>query len=222
MKIEFNLTGNDRKNLVKSFSEITGCPAEYQYMPTCSYIIGDCTVTKNGTLIIGDDADEKEVQHLLAELESRGYEIPHTESNKLTVQIPIDSLSEPTINRIKRIIENKSELFKSAFKTDSLDILKTKKNVDFPWFTVEQDGDAEAYCTFISMLCEFAKTLKRINYKPDVSDNEKYTFRCFLIRMGLVGNNFKAARKVLLRNLSGSSAFRHVNSQGGADDAVSE
>lgn len=217
MKIEFNLTGNDRKNLVKAISEITGASAEYQYMPTCSYIIGGHAVTKEGTLIISDDADEKEIQHLLAELESRGYAIPNS-NNNLTVQMPIDSLSEPTINRIRRIIENKGELFKSAFKTDSLDILKTKKTVDFPWFTVEQDGDADAYSTFISMLCEFAKNLNRINYKPDTSDNEKYAFRCFLIRMGLVGNNFKAARKVLLRNLTGSSAFRH----GGGNNAISE
>lgn len=46
MKIEFNLTGNDRKELVKNISEITGIPAEYQYMPTCAYIIGGHTVTK--------------------------------------------------------------------------------------------------------------------------------------------------------------------------------
>lgn len=208
MKIEFNLTGNDRKELVKAISAITGCPAEYQYMPTCAYIIRNCTVTKDGTLIISDDADEKEIQHLLAELAGRGYEIPNS-NNKLTVQMPIDSLSEPTINRIRRIIENKGVLFKSAFKTDCLDILKTKKTVDFPWFTIEQDGDAEAYSTFISMLCEFAKNLNRINYKPNTSDNEKYAFRCFLIRMGLVGDDFKAARKILLRNLTGSSAFRH-------------
>ena len=218
MKIEFNLTGNERKNLVKAISEIIGAAAEYQYMPTCAYIIGSHTVTKEGTLIIGEDADEKEIQHLLSSLESRGYEIPNTESNKLTVQMPIDSLSEPTINRIRRIIENKGELFKSAFKTDSLDILKTEKTVDFPWFTIEQDGDAEAYSTFISMLCEFAKNLNRINYKPDTSDNEKYAFRCFLIRMGLVGDDFKVARKVLLRNLTGSSAFRH----GGGNNAISE
>lgn len=217
MKIEFNLTGNDRKNLIKAISEITGTSAEYQYMPTCAYIIGGHTVTKEGTLIISDDADEKEIQHLLAELAGRGYEIPNS-NNRLTVQMPIDLLSEPTINRIRRIIENKGALFKSAFKTDSLDILKTEKTVDFPWFTIEQDGDAEAYSTFISMLCKFAKNLNRINYKPDTSDNEKYAFRCFLIRMGLVGNDFKATRKVLLRNLTGSSAFRHR----GRNNAVSE
>jgi len=218
MNIEFNLTGEERKNLVRAVSEIIGKPAEYQYMPTCAYIIGSHTVTKDGMLIIGDDADEKEIQHLLAELDRRGYQIPNTESNKLTVQMPIDSLSERTLNRVRRIIENKGGLFKSAFKTDSLNILKTEKTVDFPWFTVKQDGDADAYSIFISMLCEFAKNLNRINNKPDTSDNEKYAFRCFLLRIGMIGTEFKAARKVLLRNLSGSSAFRN----GGANNAVSE
>ena len=208
MNIKFNLTGEERKKLVKAISEITEATAEYQYMPTCAYIIGGHTVTKEGTLIIGDAADEKEIQHLLEELTNRGYEIPNF-NNKLTVQMPIDSLSEPTINRIRRIIENKGELFKSAFKTDSLEIQTTEKTVNFPWFTVEQDGDAEAYSTFISMLCEFAKNQNRINNKPDTSDNEKYAFRCFLIRIGMVGTEYKAARKVLLRNLTGSSAFRH-------------
>ena len=53
---------------------------------------------------------------------------------------------------------------------------------------------------------------------PDTSDNPKYTMRCFLIRLGMVGAEFKAARKVILRNLTGNSAFRKV----GDTDAVSE
>ena len=211
MKIDYHLTGNNRKGLVQSISEITGQTARYLYMPSCAYSIGDFyTVTREGVLDISDDADEKEIQHLLEELDSRGYRRPTEESeNKLTVQMPLDSLSERTLNRVRRIIENKGELFKSAFKTDSLEFQVTEKTVDFPWFTVEQDGDADAYSTFISMLCEFAKNQNRINYKPDTSDNEKYAFRCFLIRIGMVGTEYKAARKVLLRNLTGSSAFRH-------------
>lgn len=211
MKIDYHLTGNNRKGLVQNISEITGQTARYLYMPSCAYSIGDFyTVTREGVLDISDDADEKEIQHLLEELDSRGYRRPTEESeNKLTVQMPLDSLSERTLNRVRRIIENKGELFKSAFKTDSLEFQVTEKTVDFPWFTVEQDGDADAYSTFISMLCEFAKNRNRINYKPDTSDNEKYTFRCFLLRIGMIGTDFKAVRKVLIRNLTGSSAFRH-------------
>lgn len=211
MKIDYHLTGNDRKELVKNISEIIEVPAQYQYMPSCAYSIGEhYTVSKDGILDISDDADEKEVQHLLDELDGRGYSRPADESaNRLTVQMPLDSLSERTLNRIRRIIENKGELFKSAFKMGCLEIQTTEKTVDFPWFTVEQEGDADAYSTFISMLCEFAKNRNRINNKPDTSDNEKYAFRCFLIRIGMVGTEYKAARKVLLRNLTGSSAFRH-------------
>lgn len=211
MNIEFNLMGEDRKKLVKAISKITGIPAEYQYMPTCAYSIGErYTVTKNGTLVIDDDTDEKEVRNLLSKLEQQGYSAA-SDNAKLTIQMPRDSLDERTLNRIRRILENKGELFKAAFQTDSLEIEISEKSVDFPWFTAEQNGDADAYCTFISMLCEFARNLNRINNKPDTSDNPKYAFRCFLLRMGMIGTEFKASRKVLLCNLPGSSAFRHIS-----------
>ena len=217
MTIAFHLTGEKRKALVKAISEILEIPAEYQYMPTCAYKIGECyTVTKEGNLEISDSADSKETEYLMEELKNRGYDIP-TE-NRLTVQMPADFFDEHTLGNLQQICENKATLFKAAFQTDSLDIIPSDEKVEFPWFKVEQDGDADACCTFISMLCEFAKNQSRINRKPDTSDNPKYTMRCFLIRLGMVGAEFKAARKVILRNLTGNSAFRKV----GDTDAVSE
>ena len=217
MTIAFHLTGEKRKALVKAISEILEIPAEYQYMPTCAYKIGECyTVTKEGNLEISDSADSKETEYLMEELKNRGYDIP-TE-NRLTVQMPADFFDEHTLGNLQQICENKATLFKAAFQTDTLDIISSDEKVEFPWFKVEQDGDADACCTFISMLCEFAKNQSRINRKPDTSDNPKYTMRCFLIRLGMVGAEFKAARKVILRHLSGNSAFRKV----GDTDAVSE
>ena len=212
----------NRKELVRAISEIIGIPAVYQFMPTCAYKIGECyTVTKSGNLEISDQADREETERLLAELENQGYTVPDTtepESTKLTVQMPADFFNEHTLGNLQQICENKATLFKAAFQTDTLDMISSDEKVEFPWFKVEQDGDADAYCTFISMLCEFAKNQGRINRKPDTSDNPKYTMRCFLIRLGMVGAEFKAARKVILRNLSGNSAFRKV----GDTDAVSE
>lgn len=132
--------------------------------------------------------------------------------------MPIDFLDDAAIDRLRKIVENKGELFKAAFKTDSLEIEQTEKAVEFPWFTVEQDEDSDAYCTFISMLCAFAKNQKRINNKPETTDNPKYTMRCYLIRMGMVGAEYKSVRKVILRNLEGSAAFRKVEN----NDAISE
>ena len=222
MTIEFHLTGEKRKALVKAISEILEIPAEYQYMPTCAYKIGECyTVTKEGNLEISDSADSKETEHLMEELKKRGYDVPDTtepESTKLTVQMPADFFTEHTLSNLRQICENKATLFKAAFQTDSLDIIPSDEKVEFPWFKVEQDGDADACCTFISMLCEFAKNQSRINRKPDTSDNPKYTMRCFLIRLGMVGAEFKAARKAILRNLTGNSAFRKA----GNSNEVSE
>ena len=222
MIIAFGRAGNERKKLAWAIATIIGTTAEYQYMPTCAYKIGECyTVNKEGNLEISDSADSKETEHLMEELKKRGYDVPDTtepESTKLTVQMPADFFDEHTLGNLRQICENKVALFQAAFQTDCLDIIPSDEKVEFPWFTVEQDGDADAYCTFISMLCEFAKNQSRINRKPDTSDNPKYTMRCFLIRLGMVGAEFKAARKVILRNLTGNSAFRKV----GDTDAISE
>ena len=222
MIIAFGRAGNERKKLAWAIATIIGTTAEYQYMPTCAYKIGECyTVTKEGNLEISDSADSKETEHLMEELKKRGYDVPDTtepESTKLTVQMPADFFDEHTLGNLRQICENKVALFQAAFQIGCLDIISSDERVEFPWFTVEQDGDADAYCTFISMLCEFAKNQSRINRKPDTSDNPKYTMRCFLIRLGMVGAEFKAARKVILRNLTGNSAFRKV----GDTDAVSE
>ena len=217
MTIAFHLTGEKRKALVNTISEIIGIQAVYQFMPTCAYKIGEYyTVTKEGNLEISDSADSKETEHLTEELKKRGYDIP-TE-NRLTIQMPADFFDEHTLSNLRQICENKAALFQAAFQTDSLDIISSDEKVEFPWFKVEQDGDADAYCTFISMLCEFAKNQSRINRKPDTSDNPTYTMRCFLIRLGMVGAEFKAARKAILRNLTGNSAFRKA----GNSNEVSE
>ena len=219
MIIELHLTGEKRKEFVKTVSEIIEVPAEYQYMPTCAYKIGDFyTVTKEGNLEISDSADGKEIEMLIDELVHRGYDVPlDEEENGLTVEMPLELVDESTIDRLRKIVENKGELFKAAFKTDNLEIVVEANKVCFPWFTLENDDDADAYCTFISMLCKFAKNQKRINNKPETTDNPKYTMRCYLLRLGMIGAKYKSTRKVLLRNLSGSSAFRKV-----ANDEVSE
>ena len=159
MIIEFQLIGEKRKELAKTVSEIIGAPAEYQFMPTCAYKIGDFyTVSKEGNLEISDSADGKEVEMLIDELVHRGYDVPlDEEENGLTVEMPLELVDNSTIDRLRKIVENKGELFKTAFKTDNLEIIVEADKICFPWFTLENDSDAEAYCTFISMLCELQK-----------------------------------------------------------------
>jgi len=53
-----------------------------------------------------------------------------------------------------------------------------------------------------------AKTLKHVSAKAKDTDNDKFTFRVFLIRLGMIGDEYKDTRKILLENLEGNSAFR--------------
>lgn len=216
MEIKFNCTGAERKKLVQAISEVTGENAEYQFMPTCAYSIGTMMVDKEGTLHCEDGTD---ISGLLQELRKRGF-IAETEKadNRLIISIPKEKLDEQTLTNLDRILENKGTLIKHALQTDSLEYTVTESEVQFPWFTLEQPEDADAYSRFLTALIDMAKNQKRINNKPDTSDNEKYAFRCFLLRLGFIGREFKSVRRVLLRNLTGSSAFRN----GGASDAVSE
>ena len=214
MTIKFNCTGTVRKKLVQAISEITGENAEYQFMPTCAYNIGTLSVDKDGTLHCEDGTD---IDGLLEELHKRGFVAEKSDTdNRLTISIPKEKLDEQTLTNLDRILENKGTLIRHALQTDSLEYTVTESAVEFPWFTLEQSEDADAYSRFLTALIDMAKNQKRINNKPDTSDNEKYAFRCFLLRLGFIGTEFKSVRKVLLRNLTGSSAFRN----GGAVDVT--
>ena len=219
MEIKFNCT--ERKKLAQAIGMIVGAKPEYQFMPTCAYKIGQHTLDKNGTLHFTKTRSyTDEVGELLKELEAQGFtaESIGEERNELTITMPLDFFDKTVFANLDRILENKGTLIKHALGTDSLKYTVTDTVVEFPWFTIETEHDADAYSQFISALCDMAKNQKRINNKPDTSDNEKYTFRCYLLRLGFIGTEFKTVRKVLLRKLSGSSAFRN----GGANDAVSE
>jgi hypothetical protein len=54
-----------------------------------------------------------------------------------------------------------------------------------------------------------AKNQHRVTATEKAYDNEKYTFRCFLLRLGFIGPGYKTERKILLSRLTGSAAFKN-------------
>lgn len=216
MNIKFNIEKSQRKALAQKIGELTGSEVKYLGVPSCGYQIGAYTLDKEAVLH-GDELPDE----IRSELQKAGY-TAEDEPVALTISMPRDFFTEQSMSNLLQLIANKETLLKHALNTDSLAVNECEETVEFPWFTVEKDGDGDAYAKFITMFCEFAKNLQRVVNKPDASDNEKYAFRCFLLRLGMIGAEFKPVRKVLLRNLTGSSAFRHGKPEGGADDAVSE
>ena len=124
----------------------------------------------------------------------------------LTVAIPLDKVA---VGNLTNLLDAKGGLIKKALGIPATPIEIGEDRVSFPWFEGELDADeVKAYSHFIADLCEMSKNQKRINATEKAVDNEKYAFRCFLLRLGFIGNEYKTERKILLRNLSGSSAFK--------------
>lgn len=134
----------------------------------------------------------------------------------LTVEIPLDKVA---VGNLTKLLDAKGGLIKKALGVDTLPIEIQEDRVAFPWFPELPDADSvKAYTHFISALCEMSKNAKRVTVTEKAVDNEKYAFRCFLLRLGFIGSEYKTERKILLKNLTGSSAFKN----GGADHAVSK
>ena len=216
MNIRFNIEKSQRKALAQKIGELTGSEVKYLGVPSCGYQIGAYILNKEAVLHVDELPDD-----IRSELQKAGY-TAEDEPEALTISMPRDFFTEQSMNNLLQLIANKETLLKHALNTESLAVNECEETIEFPWFTIKQDGDADAYAKFITMLCEFAKNLQRVVNKPDASDNEKYAFRCFLLRLGMIGADYKAARKVLLRNLTGSSAFKSGTKKEVADDAVSE
>lgn len=203
MNIRFNIEKSQRKALAQKIGELTGSEVKYLGVPSCGYQIGAYTLDKEAVLH-GDELPDD----IRSELQKAGY-TAEDEPVTLTISMPRDFFTEQSMNNLLQLIANKETLLKHALNTESLAVNECEETVEFPWFTVEKDGDGDAYAKFITMFCEFAKNLKRVVNKPDTSDNEKYAFRCFLLRLGFIGNEYKAERKILLKNLSGNSSWKN-------------
>ena len=80
----------------------------------------------------------------------------------------------------------------------SLSLMETDEKVSFPWFGKADPDTAGTYTRFVSKLCDLARTAKRVNEGSKPVENEKYAFRCFLLRLGFIGDEYKADRKLLL------------------------
>ena len=221
MVIKYNVTGAERKRLVTTLSTLTGVQAKYLGMPSMAYEVGDFTIDKNGNLELSDKVNSEEIERVAGHLASEGFiaeeEISATEGRQtadseefgLTVSMPRSNFSEGALENLQALVEAKGELIRHALDVEELPIEISEDEVSFPWFEeLPTPEEIKAYTHFISALSEMAINQKRITVKEKEVENEKYAFRCFLLRLGFIGKDYKDERKILLRNLTGSSAFK--------------
>ena len=149
--------------------------------------------------------------------------IAEPDEDSLSISLPRSLFTETALQNLDALLRSKGRLIRHAFDIREATYTLTDDRITFAWLhgTIT-DETAKAYATFISKLCEMARTQKRVTAKEKIVDNEKYAFRCFLLRLGMIGNAYKQSRKILLQNLTGSSAFKSGHRKGDERHAFSE
>ena len=209
MIIRYDITGQRRKELVKALGEIVLWEPVYRGAPSFSYTVGNYTVDRNGAIICPDTAPREILQQLVDNLKKRGFTPVESGLDAITISLPIQGIDDPTINRLRNLVSSKTTVLKAALEASELPIELDSEKISFPWFTYHGiDGEVDAYQKLVFALIETAKKLKYVSETEKPQENLKYTMRLFLVRLGFVGEEYKQARKILLRNLSGNCSWK--------------
>ncbi len=222
--IKFDVPGKKRKELAQTIATWLGEEVMYMGAPSFAYHLGNQIIDRDGNVSLVR-LDAEVVERLLEHLHDEGFDFvssfsdeeepeaaaeePAAEDLSLTVTMPRDFFTDSQLDNLEKLIAAKAPLLKEALGVTELPVSINDETVSFPWF--KDDIDAEhcaAYTSLITALCRMAKEAKRVNAKEKETTNAKYEFRCFLLRLGFIGDEFKVNRKILLEKLSGSSAFK--------------
>lgn len=224
------LNESERKPLATLLGEYKNTKPLYLRAPSYGYQIGDLLLTREGNIEGPDTMSQAEFDKLLALLAANGYcpketdfhpaqkpeaEAAPTEETGLTITIPLENVN---VENLTNLLDAKGFLIKHALHIDDLRFELNEDSISFPWFSeLPASDEIHAYSTLIAAFCKMSKDQKRISATEKPVDNERYAFRCFLLRLGLIGDEYKTDRKILMRYLPGNSAFK-----GGEGHAISK
>lgn len=212
MMIQFEVPGKERKHLAQVLSSWLGYDVKYCGAPSFAYEVGPYMLDRNGVLSRDDESDPETLERMLQYLHDDGFQFEtmdaEAEEVGMSIAVPYDAAS---VDNLTKLLDAKGSLIQKAIGASNVRLTMEDDRIVFDWFDRELTADeVNAYMVFITALCRLSKELKRVNTAEKPVENEKYAFRCFLLRLGFIGENYKGCRKILLSRLSGSSAFKGV------------
>ena len=216
MQIDYHVKGIARKRLACQISEFVHDKVQYCGSPGYEYKIGPFAIDQNGALYLPDEMDNRRLLQWLSGLgyASSAAEQQPVNQRKGTIAYPRCDFTPQSLDNLRALIENKASLIMKALGVDSLPVEICSDSVRFPWLpeTVD-DRTSKAVRHFISALCDMSRKQQSIRAGLHAVDNEKYAFRCFLLRLGFIGAEYRDDRQILLARLSGNAAFKESTNE---------
>jgi hypothetical protein len=218
MKIAFNQHGKARKQMITIIAEVLGEKHTYAGTPSYEYRVANFTLDKNGTLIFNSvTVEEEQLRQVLDALKVEGFvaedgtenaEAEKPDFERISIAYPRAGLSEESITNIHKMVEAKAPLIKMALGVDVLPVEVRDTDIIFHWFKPGNSREvADAYTQFITQIVKTASEKKRVTAAVRDFQNPRFSFRVWLISLGMVGSEYSTARRILCKALPGNAAW---------------
>lgn len=154
------------------------------------------------------------LEKALEQLELRGAIV--NDSTKMNLLLDVSCIEnwEKYQTNLGNLSESKGELFQKALGVSFAQVADTgqeKGIISFPYFksTLHQK-ELLSDIQFVQIVSSFAENNRTVSQKKSENQNDKFMMRTWLVRAGMVGEEYKFARKMLTKNLEGNSAWQKM------------
>lgn len=120
-------------------------------------------------------------------------------------------IEDAVVNRLRKYspesLESYAELLRNFNATGDIEGVELEEEQLRLTFPMPENGDSTLWILLVTRIVAAAKAAHRVYPRRRQPENEKYSMRGWLLRLGFGGPDFKVARHALLKNLNGCSAF---------------
>ena len=156
------------------------------------------------------------LEKALEQLELRGAIV--NDSTKMNLLLDVSCIEnwEKYHTNLENLYESKGELFQKALDIPFSQVADTsqgKENgiISFPYFkSTFNKKELLSDIQFAQIVSSFAENNRTVSQKKNENQNDKFMMRTWLVRAGMVGEEYKFARKMLTKNLEGNSAWQKM------------
>lgn len=156
------------------------------------------------------------LEKALEQLELRGAIV--NDSTKMNLLLDVSCIEnwEKYQTNLENLYESKGELFQKALGVPFSQVADTsqgKENgiISFPYFkSTLNKKEMLSDIQFAQIVSSFAENNRTVSQKKSENQNDKFMMRTWLVRAGMVGEEYKFARKMLTQNLEGNSAWQKM------------
>ena len=193
------IVGQERKAIASVIAEALEGQVRYTGAPGFAYEADGWTIDRDSVVHSPKISlnEIKTIRSVIDELNVEGFSAEGT----MTITLSLEGFSAISLENLRNMLASKETLIKKALSLDrELEVFAENDEIAFPFWNATLNADeVQTYITLVKQMAEQAKAQKRVLRIEKPADNEKYAFRCFLLRLGFIGDNFKTEQGVTFK-----------------------